>query len=65
MIHHCVRDDNSGDHYAVARSGSARAVLVQLQDRGEQVRLMMSPDQARHMAALLLAKADEAEAARP
>jgi hypothetical protein len=62
MIHQRIND--SGDHWAVSASGAipsihAPAVLVQLQEKGEQVRVAMTADQAETMARELLRRADE------
>jgi hypothetical protein len=48
MIHHYIKEDASGDHYAVSHS-STGSVLIQLQENGEQVRLAISPEQAIHL----------------
>lgn len=62
MLHHYLDTSNtSGDHYAVSRSGMVAKVLAQLQSEGEQVRVALTPAQARHFARLLLAKADEVD----
>ena len=58
MIHHYISNDTSGDHFGVSVSESTGLILVQLQDKGEQVRVAMSPERARNMAALLLKSAE-------
>ena len=50
MLHRYLRDDTSGDHWAVGYSESTPCVLVQLQQDGEQVRVQMTPEQADAMA---------------
>ncbi len=66
MLHHYLDlSDTNGDHYAVGRSGMTQKVLAQLQSDGEQVRLALTPERARHFAQLLLAKADEVEGSTP
>lgn len=50
---------NQGDHYAVSENSDLAGVLVQIQEAGEQARIMLSPEQARHMGALLIASADK------
>lgn len=54
MIHYYLdesRQSLDGKHYGV--SSNETWVLVQLDDGVEQVRLMLRPDQAKHMAFLL------------
>jgi len=66
MIHHYLDDSNSsGDHYGVS-SNTIRTpkVLVQLQERGEQVRVGLTVAQARHMAQKLLDEAQKVEEAQ-
>ena len=60
VIHHSTQAKPLQDHYAVSFN-SIGQVLVQLQQNGEQVRVGLTPDEARHMAQLLLAKADAAQ----
>lgn len=55
MTHHAIKH---GDHYGTSIDSDGGAVLVQLQRDGEQVRVRMSPAQARHFAAHLAAMAD-------
>lgn len=50
---------NQGDHYAVSENSDLAGVLVQIQEAGEQARIMLNPEQARHMGALLIASADK------
>jgi hypothetical protein len=60
MIHN--RINGSGDHWGVSYTGYIEEmpldfepkVLVQLQEKGEQVRVGMSPEEAEYMAADLL-----------
>jgi hypothetical protein len=70
MLHNYVKNDHSGDHWAAGVNtpvleGQEAKVLVQLQDKGEQVRLAMTPDQAEAMARELLHRAAEAREAIP
>lgn len=58
MIQHAT---SQGDHYGTSIDSEGGAVLVQLQRDGEQVRVRMSPAQARHFAAQLSAMADVIE----
>lgn len=62
MRHHYVRDDRSGDHWAVGHNSIDRIVLVQVQEDGNQARITMTAEQARHMAAELIRKAEACEA---
>lgn len=63
MIHNSIKDDTSGDHYAVGQNshGGVGVVLAQIQSDGEQVRISLTPEQARHFAKGLILKADECE----
>lgn len=70
MVHQHVRDDNSGDHWGVSSTsqffpGKNAVVLAQLQASGEQVRLILTAEQAEDMAAALLAHAAKARQAEP
>lgn len=71
MRHHSVKNDTSGDHYAVSSvtsylpGVSEPSVLVQLQESGEQVRLSLTSQQAIHMAQLLLEHASKVLMAEP
>lgn len=65
MVHHRA-SLNPRNHYACNDNGRG-AVLAQLQEvyssgYGEQVRLMLTPAEARHFASLLTEAADRAEA---
>jgi hypothetical protein len=68
MIHHRTSLHPQSDHYAVSVSGSAPYVLAQLQadmlNNGipDQVRTMLTPAEARHMAQLLVEAAASVEA---
>ena len=66
MIHHPISSSPLGDHYAVGvgtgPSLKATVVLAQLQQHGEQVRVMMTADEARHFAQLLVDAAEKVEA---
>ena len=60
MIHHACRDAIHAPkgpevaHYAVARSSNKTDVLVQLADtKGEQIRVILTPQQAAHMVTML------------
>lgn len=48
MLHNCIKDDNSGDHWGVSYNANGQ-VLVQLQESGEQVRLGLNLDHAKAM----------------
>lgn len=68
MRHNLLRNDNSGDHWAVNSNreywpGEWAGVLVQLMENLEQVRVRMTPEQAEEMAAALLEHAAKARAA--
>jgi hypothetical protein len=57
MIHQRIND--AGDHWAVSYTGDmpegfTPMVLVQIQEKGEQVRVAMTPEQAEEMASKLL-----------
>lgn len=70
MRHNHVINNNRGDHWAVGSSGDFLPgeqawVLVQLQERGEQVRVPMSAEQAEDMAAALLKHAAKVREAQP
>lgn len=54
MRHNYIRDDASGDHWAVGASAHFQNVLVQLQSEGEQVRLAIPEDEAVAMAEAIL-----------
>ncbi len=58
MQHHNI---NTHDHYAVSPNGGGTAVLVQLQDEYDQVRIAVTAEQARHIATLLLSAAQTIE----
>lgn len=65
MLHHPTTF-NAQNHYAANISGSSAHVLAQLQEVSstghcEQVRIALTPDEARHFAKLLMAAADEAD----
>lgn len=50
------------EHFAVGVNYGKTFVLVQLQDMfGDQARVTMTPEEARHMAELLISSADEIE----
>lgn len=58
MRHHYLNDSLSGSHWGVS-AGYDRQPLVQLQDEeGQQVRVKLTPGQARAMAQELLRYAD-------
>ena len=68
MIHQHIGE--TGNHYAVSYTGElpegfTSKVLVQLQDKGEQVRVSMSPEDAEHMAELLLKFAQKTRECKP
>lgn len=70
MDHNNLKDDSSGDHWAVGCDtfhfpDQPAMVLVQLQENGEQVRVGMTPDQAEAMARQLLERAAAARASIP
>ena len=60
MKHVYLRNDTSGDHYAVSVNSQARTVLAQLQAQGEQVRVALTAEQARDFAQRLIEAADQA-----
>lgn len=58
MLHYYISNDNSGEHFAVSHN-TVGSVLVQLGDKsGEQIRVMLTPEDARFMAQKLLKMAD-------
>lgn len=61
MRHIYLRDDTSGDHFAVNPNAERTAVLAQLQVNGEQVRAALTPEQARDMARRLVEAAEKVE----
>lgn len=61
MLHHYLREDTSGDHWAVGRDSFHKKVIVQLQEEGNQARVAMTAEQARQMAAELIRHADACE----
>lgn len=61
MIHHPTESAPLSDHYAVGCSGMSSKVLVQLQEKGSQVRVALTAQEARHFARLLLLQADSVE----
>lgn len=67
MIH---RHLDNGDHWGVSYTGErpegfTSKVLVQLQEKGEQVRVGMSPEQAENMAEELLKFAKKTRECKP
>jgi hypothetical protein len=66
MIHNSTSYNPMGDHYAVGAAINPppyrSSVLAQLQEDGNQARVMLTPDEARHLAQLLLAAADKVQA---
>jgi hypothetical protein len=66
MIHNHIDNieaDLRGRHYGV--SSNETWILVQLDDGVEQVRIQLSPDQARHMATLLQYHANKVQPITP
>ena len=61
MIHNSTQTNPEKDHYAVGVSGSTPLVLVQLQEDGNQSRIPLTPQEARHLAQLLLGAADKVD----
>lgn len=57
MLHHYIRNDNSGDHYAVGIDTTNQVVLIQIQDNGEQVRITLTPQQSIDLATLIVKNA--------
>lgn len=53
MLHHDIKKDNSGDHWAVSNDNQGK-VLIQLQESGEQVRVALNATQAREMLSQLI-----------
>lgn len=59
MTHHYT---SRNGHYAVAQCANEIGVLAQVQnENGEQARVLLSPDEARHFAELLVLEASEIE----
>lgn len=65
MLHNklSLYEITSGAHYSVGHSGEgSNKVLAQLSDeRADQLRVRMTPDEARYMAKLLIENADKSE----
>ena len=62
MFHHRTRPDTVLPTHYAASTDAFGQVLVQLGDAyGEQLRIPVTPEQARHFAGLLLSCADQAE----
>lgn len=59
MRHNYIKADLSGDHWAVGKNN--QIVLAQIQSFGEQVRVSMTPEQARAFAENLLETASMCE----
>jgi len=60
MLHHHLSsyDELTGAHYGVSRN--KKSILVQLQDeRGEQVRVKMTPEEAERMGMDLICNANQ------
>lgn len=63
MRHHSTSHNLNGDHYAVGiNGGPAKLVLAQLQEEGNQSRVALTIEEARHFAQLLLSAANEIDA---
>jgi hypothetical protein len=68
--HNILEKGEPGDHWSVGAStnfleGDGAGILVQLQERGNQVRLRLSIAEAEEMVAELLLAVAEARAAKP
>jgi hypothetical protein len=65
MIHHSTEHRPLGDHYAASYitnpAPHLNAVLAQVSQDGNQARVALTPEEARHFAQLLLAAADTVE----
>jgi hypothetical protein len=65
MIHNSTSYNPMGDHYAASVAINPApypsSVLAQLQEDGNQARVMLTPEEARYFAQLLLAAADKVE----
>ena len=60
MIHHYLKHRKAeGDHYGVAANGLGN-VLLQVQDRGNQSRIRLTPQEAEHVSDLLSVCAQQA-----
>lgn len=59
MIHHYLRNDTSGEHWAVGISSHHNMVLLQVQECSTQSRIQMTLEQAEACAAKLLAAVKE------
>lgn len=53
MIHHNIKNDNSGDHYGVSYNYLGN-ILLQVQQAGEQVRVPLDIEQSKHIIELLI-----------
>lgn len=68
MIHQRTSINPGANHYGVSVSlpehphQDLSSVLVQLQESGNQARVPLTPEEARHMAGLLTAQADRVDA---
>ncbi len=61
MLHHYLRDDTSGEHWAVGTS-QYNTVLLQVQEGSTQARIQMTPDQAEACAVALMEAARKVRA---
>ena len=53
MRHYYLKEDCSGDHYAVSTNAFKKEILIQLQENGTQTRISLSIEQAEHIIELL------------
>lgn len=59
MKHYYLKEDCSGDHYAVSNNAFKKEILIQLQEKGTQARISLSIEQAEHIIELLKENIDK------
>lgn len=59
MRHYYLKEDCSGDHYAVSKNALKKEILIQLQENGTQARISLSIKQAEHIIELLKENIDK------
>lgn len=54
MKHYYIKDDLSGDHYAVSHDTlTNKQILLQVQEEGVQARISITAEQAEHLIMIL------------
>lgn len=54
MRHNIIQGNANFDHYAVGVNSQEESVICQVQENGNQSRVSLSPEEAVHLALLLL-----------